>query len=110
MEHFIKVAEIPQKERLETMLNISLPDEFTGYVYLGNRQGKFTADDGRVVEYRQLFAFRKGESNQNQHTSGFQIEKLGCVSAEVWKDLQPGDLFKPYFDRYGKVDEIKKLK
>lgn len=92
------------------MLNISLPDDFTGYVYLGNRQGKFKADDGREVEYRQMFAFRKGESNSQQQTNGYQMEKLGCVSADVWKDLQPGDLIKPYYNRYGKVDEVRKLK
>lgn len=92
------------------MLNISLPDDYTGYVYLGNRQGKFTAEDGREVEYRQLFVFKKGESKNGYQTNGYQIEKLPVVSADVWKDLQPGDLIKPYFERYGKVDEIKKLK
>ena len=51
----------------------------------------------RRVSFSRIIPMSSWSSDDYQ-ASGFKAEKKKCLSADVWKDLNPGDRIKLFFD------------
>ena len=83
------------------MSKFVVDDSYSGYVYVGNAQGQFMPDDSQDMRpYYNMFVVSpvSSWSSADYQASGFKAEKKKCLSADVWKDLNPGDRIKLFFD------------
>ena len=73
---------------------------FVGYGY-----GRFQDDAGNMRSSCNVFVLEpfNGEESSDDHFGGQQAVKYGCVSPDVWKDVQPGMKVKCFFDSRKKV-------
>ena len=82
---------------------------FQGYVYVGHAQGNFDTDrteliGGKPVPVKQpyfnMYVISPVSSYVSEDYSavGFKAEKLKCVSADVWRDIQIGEQVQLFFD------------
>ena len=81
------------------------------YIFTGFQYGKFTADStGELVPYCNIFCLSKieGKETNDFRFGGYRAEKFKCVSADVFKDVEPQDKVVLYFNQYGRVTGIKK--
>lgn len=76
------------------------------YVYLGNQEGTFVAEDGRSVPYRNIFVFNEQSNSSNRSIVGYVSQKLKVSSPDVWKGLEIGQVVYLYFDQYGRVQQV----
>ena len=79
----------------------------TGYIYVGSAYGTFTGENGRPVNYCNLFVLRpmQPDANRGSYGDGWRAEKLRCESQNVIKGFEVGDEVQLYFDQYGRVTE-----
>lgn len=73
------------------------------YIFVGKADGQFTVEDGEhkgeVREYANMFVLERiTYSSDDYHGRGFKAEKLRCISADVYTDLEVGEIVKLYFD------------
>jgi hypothetical protein len=87
------------------------------YIYVGNAHGRFEDTDRRgnplanedgtpkFKDFANMFVVTPCSTYESDdfHASGYKAEKLGCVSPDVWKDLNPGELVNLYFTDKKKV-------
>ena len=73
---------------------------FVGYGY-----GVFSTDDGRRQNYCNVFLLESftGEQSADYHYGGVKAVKYGCVSPEVFKDIEFGSQVDVYYNSKGKV-------
>ena len=75
-------------------------DSYQGYVYVGHAVGNIVKDDGEKQPYFNMYVISPVSSYSSEDYSafGFKAEKKKCVSADVFKNLTPGDRVKLFFD------------
>jgi len=84
--------------------DIIISGEYQGYVYMGNAEGRFDAQqrDGSTEkkEYYNMYVISPVSSytSDDYAASGFKAEKKQCVNSGVWLGLKPGDRVKLFFD------------
>ena len=81
---------------------------YQGYVYVGHAQGNSDRErkvDERTVviekqPYYNIYVLQPVSSyvSENYSAVGFKAEKLKCVSADVWRDIQIGEQVQLFFD------------
>lgn len=76
---------------------------YEGYVFVGCAEGRFDAETPNGMEKRDYFNMYvispvSSYESEDYKASGMKAEKKKCISADVWKDLQPGDRVKLFFD------------
>ena len=78
---------------------------YAGYVFLGWAEGLFETDGGEKRPYYNMYVLSPVSSWKSEDYSafGFKAEKKKCISADVWKDLNPGDRVKLFFDDKSRV-------
>ena len=78
--------------------------EYQGYVYVGHAEGRFDAEtaDGSTTkkDYFNMYVISPVSTytSDDYKASGMKAEKKSCISADVWRDLKPGDRVKLFFD------------
>lgn len=74
--------------------------DYEGYVYVGCAQGNFENDKGEKQPYFNMYVLSPVSSyvSDDYLASGMKAEKKKCISADVWKDLEPGSRVKLFFD------------
>ena len=79
--------------------------DYQGYVYVGHAQGIFETDRGERRPYFNIYVISPVSTYQSEdyQAFGFKSEKKKCLSADVWKDLDPGNRVKLFFDDKGRV-------
>jgi hypothetical protein len=80
--------------------DFKISSEYQGYVFVGWAEGNFENDRGDKQPYFNMYVLgpvSTWESDDYQ-ASGFKAEKKKCSSADIWKDLVPGDRVKLFFD------------
>lgn len=79
--------------------------DYSGTVFLGWAQGTFDSDNRQHIPYYNMFVLSPVSSfeSDSYKAFGFKAEKKKCVSADVWKDLKPGDRVKLFFDDKSRV-------
>lgn len=79
--------------------------DYQGYVYVGHAQGNFETDKGEKQSYFNIYVISPVSAYQSDdyQAFGFKAEKKKCFSADVWKDLDPGNRVKLFFDDKGRV-------
>ena len=96
----------PQKERLYMGTEFIVSGDYEGYVYVGNARGNIVDEQkGEKRPYYQMFVLSPVSTyhSEDYEASGFKAEKKKCLSADVWKDLEPGSRVKLFFDDKGRV-------
>lgn len=80
---------------------------YDGYVFLGWAKGQFEAENGEKRPYFNMYVLSPVSTYQSEdyEASGYKAEKKKCLSEEVWKDLNPGDKVRLFFDDKGRVVE-----
>lgn len=73
---------------------------YDGYVFLGWAKGQFEAENGEKRPYFNMYVLSPVSTYQSEdyEASGYKAEKKKCLSEEVWKDLNPGDKVRLFFD------------
>ena len=76
---------------------------YDGYVFVGCAQGRFDVESTTGIEKKDYFNMYvispvSSYESEDYKASGMKAEKKKCISAEVWKDLQPGDRVVLFFD------------
>lgn len=73
---------------------------FTGFGY-----GRFEADDGRMLNYCNVFVLEDftGEENEDYRFGGKKAVKYGCVSPDVFKGIPVNSEVMCFFDSRRKV-------
>lgn len=71
-----------------------------GYVFVGWATGTFETDKGEEMPYYNMYVLSPVSSfqSENYQAFGWKAEKKKCISADVWKDLEPGSRVKLFFD------------
>lgn len=79
--------------------------EQTEYQVTGFSHGRFDGQDGRKVNYANLFVISPltGEENDDYHYAGYKAEKFRCASADILKDVKPHAKVNLYFDKNARV-------
>lgn len=79
---------------------LMMDTEYQGYVFVGWAAGRFENDRGEMQPYFNMYVISPVSTYESDdyQASGMKAEKKKCVSAEVWKDLTPGDRVKLFFD------------
>ncbi len=74
--------------------------DYQGYVYVGHAQGNFETDKKEMQPYFNMYVISPVSTYQSEdyQAFGFKAEKKKCISAEVWKDFDPGNRVKLFFD------------
>lgn len=74
--------------------------QYRGYVFVGSAQGNFLTEQGERRAYYNMYVLSPVSTYQSEdyQASGFKAEKKSCVSADIWKDLDPGCRVKLFFD------------
>lgn len=74
--------------------------DYQGYVYVGCAQGNFETERGEKQPYFNMYVISPVSTYQSEdyQAFGFKAEKKKCISADVWKDLDPGNRVKLFFD------------
>lgn len=74
--------------------------EYQGYVFTGWAAGQFDTDKGEKKPYYNMYVISpvSAYESEDYQAYGMKAEKKKCISAEVWKDLTPGDRVKLFFD------------
>ena len=78
----------------------------TKYIYVGHAQGRFKPDNGGdMMPYYNMFVITPVSDfvSADYQASGWKAEKLKCVNAEVWKNIQIGETVELYFDSRNRV-------
>lgn len=81
----------------------SISSEYAGYVFMGWAAGKFDADTDAGTEKKPYFNLYvispvSAYESDDYQARGFKAEKKKCISADIWKDFEPGDRIKLFFD------------
>lgn len=79
--------------------------EYSGYVFLGWASGRFENQKGEKTPYHNIYVLSPVSSYESEdyQAFGFKAEKKKCVSQSVWKDLEPGNRVRLFFDDKGRV-------
>lgn len=79
---------------------IIIDTEYSGYVFVGHASGRFQTERGDMMPYANMFVLSPVSSYESEdyQAMGMKAEKKRCLSPEVWKDLEPGDRVKLFFD------------
>ena len=85
------------------MSKIEIDEAYSGYVFMGYAYGMFepqNSTDGQKRPYYNMFVVSPVStfSSEDYQAYGLKAEKKRCVSADVWKDLTPGDKVRLFFD------------
>ena len=80
---------------------------YSGYVFLGWAQGRFEPEQGRKMQYYNMFVLSPVSSFQSEDYKayGLKAEKKKCLSEKVWEGLEPGDKVRLFFDDKGRIIE-----
>mgnify|MGYP006971975027 CR=1 FL=1 len=75
-------------------------NDYGGYVFVGWAQGNFETEKGDKRPYYNIYVLSPVSDfeSEDYQASGFKAEKKKCASPEVWKDLEPGNRVKLFFD------------
>ena len=81
----------------------TVSSDYEGYIFMGWAAGQFDAETPTGTEKKAYFNLYvispvSAYESEDYQARGFKAEKKKCVSAEIWKDLQPGDRVKLFFD------------
>jgi len=91
------------------MNDFVIPGNYQGYNFVGCALGNMTDErTGEKKPYYQMFVVSPVSSFKSEDYSafGFKAEKLRCSGPDVWKDLQPGDQVKLFFDDKKRVQMV----
>lgn len=78
---------------------IVIEEGYAGYVFLGWAKGQFDTDDGKRSYFNMYVVSPVSDySSEDYEAKGWKAEKKSCIGEEVWKDLNPGDPVKLFFD------------
>lgn len=80
--------------------DFTVSGDYQGYVFLGWAEGNFETDNGDKRPYYNMYVLSPVSSYESEDycASGFKAEKKKCVSSDIWKDLEPGNRVKLFFD------------
>ena len=65
---------------------------YDGYVFLGWAKGQFEAENGEKRSYFNMYVLSPVSTYQSEDS------EASGLSEEVWKDLNPGDKVRLFFD------------
>lgn len=84
---------------------IIIDSGYEGYVFLGWAEGQFETQQGEKRPYCNMYVISpvSSWSSEDYKAAGFKADKKKCVSADVWKGLNPGDRVKLFFDDRNRV-------
>lgn len=74
--------------------------EYKGYVFLGWAAGRFENDKGEMTPYYNMYVLSPVSTYESEdyQAFGYKAEKKKCISPDIWKDLEPGNRVKLFFD------------
>lgn len=70
------------------------------YDVIGLRTGRFTAKDGKEIEYCQIHAMFEDDKILGKGTEVLKVSK------SIYDSVSIGDRIRPFYNRYGKIDAI----
>lgn len=79
---------------------------YEGYVFMGWAHGNMVNEKtGEKRPYCNMFVLHPVSTyrSDDYEAFGFKAEKKRCLSADVWKDLVPGDRVRLFFDDKNRV-------
>lgn len=84
---------------------IIIDSGYEGYVFLGWAEGRFETEQGEKRPYYNMYVLSPVSSwvSEDYKAAGFKADKKKCLSADVWKDLEPGSRVKLFFDDKNRV-------
>lgn len=82
------------------MCKFEVDSAYQGYVFVGWAAGQFESDRGEKMPYYNMYVLSPVSSYESDdyQASGMKAEKKKCISADVWRDLDPGCRVKLFFD------------
>ncbi|MCI2056874.1 MAG: hypothetical protein LKJ86_06980 [Oscillibacter sp.] len=80
--------------------------------YVGFNFGRFENDDGKMQDYCNVFMLEdfNGTESNDYHFGGQKAVKYGCLSPDLFKDIQPGTRVQCYFNGKNKVSYMVPVK
>lgn len=93
------------------MFNFSSSVPSGQYVYLGFQEGSFTPQGETLArDYKNIFVLSSPSTSSNRRVVGYASEKLRILNTDILNDFLPGDLVQLFFDQYGRVQTVLKVK